>query len=181
MIEFYRRARMKLILILISIFIFYQPIVTHAELESLTLKIVPTRSSPKRGVIIDCATKNSLFYAVLTNISHSKLSVWREWCSWGYDNLSFKITLSDGQAFTVRKRPGNWRKNYPDPFVVKQRDHFVYSVRFDETWKGFPIDWRNQKVKIKAIFQIDEDEQAERLKVWMGKVESPELEVDLYK
>ena len=70
-----------------------------------TLRIVPTWSSPERGAIINCATKESYFYVVLTNTSQSDMSVWREWCSWGYFCLSFEITLPDGKTFHVKKRP----------------------------------------------------------------------------
>jgi hypothetical protein len=152
------------------------------EKDPWTLRIVPTRSSAKHGTMIDCASKDSRFYVVLTNTSESDLSVWREWCSWGYFCLSFDITLPDGKTIHVKKTPIPWKKNYPDPFVVKPGDHFVYSVRFDGQWTGFSKDWKNQTVKIKAMFKIEkEDDQVDRHKVWTGKIESPEIEATLYK
>jgi len=146
------------------------------------LRIVPTRSSAKHGTMIDSATKDSCFYVVLSNTSQADMSVWREWCSWGYFCLSFDMTLPDSKTIHVKKKPRSWKKNYPDPFIVKKGSHFVYAVSFNEMWEGFPDDWKNQKVKLKAIFSVEkEDDQAGRHKVWIGKVESPEIEVQLYK
>lgn len=146
------------------------------------LRIVPTHSSDKHGTMLDCASKDSHFYVVLTNISESDQSVWREWCSWGYFCLSFDITLPDGKTFHVKKKPRPWKKDYADPFVVKSGNHFVYSVRFDDKWVGFPHDWKDQNVKIKAIFKIEkEDGSADLHKVLTVKIESPEIEAKLYK
>lgn len=149
---------------------------------SWTLRIVPTRSGGEPGAMIDCATKGSSFYVVLTNTSGRDLSVWREWCSWGYNSLSFQVTLPGGKPFHVKKKPRGWKKNFPDPFVVKKGNHFVYSIRFDNIWEGFPEDWKNRKVKIKAVYEVkDEDGQAKRHKVWTGKIGSPEIEVTLHR
>lgn len=147
-----------------------------------SLRIVPNYSSVEQGTKIDCATKDSYFYVVLTNLSKSDLTVWREWCRLGYFCLSFEITVPDDKTILIKKKPRTWKKNYADPFIVKKGGHFVYSVRFNEAWEGFLNDWKNQKVKIKAIFEIKkEDNNAERFKVWLGRIESPRIEVTLFK
>jgi len=147
-----------------------------------SLQIVPTRCSPTRGAIIDCATRNLHFHVVLTNKSDTDLSVWREWCSWGNECLSFEVTTPTGKPFRVTKRPIDYKKNYPDPFLVRKGGHFVWNVRFDgDIWDGFPGNWKNQKVRLKAVFEIGKDDQTQRHQVWTGKVESGELEAQLYR
>ncbi len=174
------KALQLLALLSLGISLSMEVIAAEKEQDPWSLRIVPTRSSEKYGVMIDCASEYSYFYVVLTNTSGTDLSVWREWCSWGYFCLTFKITLRDGKTIHVKKRPRPWSKNYPDPFLVKSGDHFVYSVRFSNKWEGFPVDWQNQKVKIKAIFKI-EKEDADTHKVWTGKIMSPEIEASIYK
>ncbi len=156
---------------------------TPANRAPWRLRIVPTRSSAKHGTQLDCATKNSYFHVVLTNTSVADASVWREWCSWGYSSLSFDIRTKGGQTYHITKRSAEWIKNYADPFVVSPGGHFVYAVRFeDKIWQGFPKDWKNQKVTIRATYNVtDDDGQAKRLGVWAGKVISPEYDVKLYK
>jgi len=135
--------------------------------------------------IIDCASipaDQSGFNVILTNISGHNLSVWREWCSWGNGCLSFEITLAGGYTFTVTKKLREYSKNYPDPFVVAPNKSFVLNVKFtDDKWQGFPKDWKDQDVTIKAIYRIIEDEQSVRLRVWNGEVESEKMAVKLYK
>jgi len=149
------------------------------------LQIVPTRS-PQKGIpIIDCASvpaEQSGFNVILTNTSDQNLSVWREWCSWGHDCLSFEVTLADGGVFMIAKMPREYLKNYPDPFLVAPNKSFVLRVKFsDDEWQGFPKEWKDQDIKIRAIYRVKKDEQSARLKVWHGEIKSDKLTVKLYK
>jgi hypothetical protein len=157
--------------------ILVRPLQSMSGHDFWSLDIVPTRSSAQHGASIDGAG----FHVVLTNRSNSDLSVWREWCSWGHDSLSFVITEPDGRSFELKKVQGAWSKNYPDSFVVKKNGHFVYFVQFGRGWQGFPQNWKNQKIKMQAIFKINPDDESKRLLVWTGKVESKIIEIDLYK
>ena len=175
------KTRFTFFLAVASLAILFSPLAWSAKpQETWTLRIVPTQSSPERGISLDNASKGSVFYVVLTNISQSDLAVWREWCSWGYDNLSFDIRLSDGRTFHVKKKPQDYKKDWPDSYLVKKGTHFVISVRFDELWEGFPEDWRSQEVRIKAIYKIERDQDSQRLKVWTGQMESTELTATLF-
>ena len=186
---FRRLISMKQILYPILATIFALTAISNAKEDEAKPKwnfqVVPTRS-PQKGIpIIDCASipaEQSGFNVILTNISDEELSVWREWCSWGNDCLSFEVTLSDGGFFMITKKPREYLKNYPDPFLVSPNKSFVLSVKFgDDEWQGFPKDWEDQDIKIRAIYRIKKDDQSVRLKVWNGEIKSDGLTVKLYK
>lgn len=143
-----------------------------------TLQIVPNRVTQEKQ-IIDTA---SPFHVVLTNTSASDLSVWREWCSWGYYCLSFTISIPDGTVFQIKKRPQNWNRNGPDAYLVRPGQHFIWDVRFDDkTWEGFPKVWKNVDVKIEANFSNEKDEESETHKIWTGLISSQPMPVTLYR
>lgn len=170
-----------LVVLIVAVSISMLTLGAKQEEAPWTLRIVPTLCSEKSGTVIDNATADSYFYVVLSNTSKSDMSVWREWCSWGHGCLSFGITMPDGKSFSVAKvQDKSYGKNWADSFVVKPGNHFVYKVRFDDEWKGFPENWKNQKIRIKAFFAIAKDRQTERLKVWTGKLESPAIEATLH-
>ena len=175
-----KSLRILIVLVAASISISIFALGAKQEEAPWTLRIVPTRSSEKSGTTIDNATKASYFYVVLSNISKNNMSVWREWCSWGNECLSFDITIPNAKTFRVTKVPREYGKNWPDSFVVQPGNHFVYKVRFNDDWAGFPKDWKKQKVKIKAIYEVKKDDSTERLNVWTGKLESPEIETTLH-
>jgi hypothetical protein len=144
------------------------------------LEIVPTRVSADRNLI------DTSFYVVLVNSSNSDLYIWREWCSWGYSSLSFTITTPDGRSFEVNKKGHFWTMNYPDPYLVRPGRYFVWNVQFSpDEWQGFPPDWTDGQVTIQAHFEQTKDESLppgkEPPKLWLGKVSSDSLKVDLYK
>ena len=150
------------------------------------LEIVPTAVYPNRKVI-DTKSGNSSFHVVLTNISKSDLSVWREWCSWGYFSLTFTGSLPDGKSFQISKKGRDWTKNYPDAYLVRPGQHFIWDVRFlPEIWDGFPSEWKNGEATIQAHFQQSKDsEPSPKTKgddtIWFGKVSSDPLKVELYR
>ena len=74
-----------------------------AKQDPWKLRIVPTRSSAKDGTMIDCVRKDSCFYVVLSNTFQTDMSVWREWCSWGYFCLSFDINYIQANSRYGRK------------------------------------------------------------------------------
>jgi hypothetical protein len=180
---------MKILIIVSSIAFMASALLGAQEVDKdsakLSLEIVAT-ISPQKGIpIIDCASQRpeySGFNVILKNQSDQNLSIWREWCSWGYECLKFEITLEDGTVFTIAKKPIGYDKNYPDPFLVAPNKSFVFHVNFnDGKWDGFPKEWKNQNVKIKAIFTVASDEESKKLKVWSGKTESAWMTVTLYK
>lgn len=146
--------------------------------ELLSLKIIPKDKDKTKDEFNEDRYSIDV---VLTNNSDGNLFIWKEWCSWGYFCMEFEIIDQEGKAFRVKKRSRGWKANVPDPLEVKKGGEFVYTIQFDEIWIGFPKDWTNQKIKIKAIFEIKKDDHTDSHKVWVGKVESKEIEIDIFK
>ncbi|PHS10429.1 MAG: hypothetical protein COA78_11385 [Blastopirellula sp.] len=142
------------------------------------IQIVPPKSESVYGSTIRLREP---FHVVLTNTSGKKLNVWREWCSWGYYNLTFEIQLKDGKKYEITKRPATWTRNGPDAYFVKKGAHFVYTIRFaDDIWQGIPDNVQSHIVKIKALYKIEKDDETKEFNVWTGNVESEVIEVHLY-
>jgi hypothetical protein len=83
----------------------------------LAVRIVPSTFREKIGRSIELYTSPN-FYVVVTNTSESPVRLWREWCSWGYFNLSFVVTDERGKTTTVTKKPRGWDHNFPDGSIV---------------------------------------------------------------
>jgi len=144
--------------------------------EPLAVRIVPTRHDETSGRGIELRVPPNHFQVVVTNVSNQNLRLWREWCSWGYFNLSFEATDQNGRTVTVSKREQGWDKNFPDPILVLPGEHLVYEVSFDEDkWKNSPtVGLKGVKtIKMQAIFEIKPDKHALEKEVWTGRVTSP--------
>jgi hypothetical protein len=77
------------------------------------------------------------FFVVLSNTTDHDLTIWKEWCSCGYFNLSFDFSGKDGKVTHVKKRNQYWTRNFPDPFIVGPGKRYVLEVDFKpDTWEG---------------------------------------------
>ena|SRR5579871_5093064 len=125
-----------------------------AKLEdSLKVSIVP-QSSYDRNV--RWIGTRGQFYVVVKNQSDKPVTVWNEWCSWGYFALSFEAITPDGKRYDIKKKDRGWDANFPDPFVIQPGEYFVMPVRLSEEWQGFPN--KQQKLKLRAHYKIIADE-----------------------
>lgn len=116
------------------------------------------------------------FHVVVTNTSDKPLKLWREWCSWGYFNLTFEIDDGTGKVVTLKKKPRGWDKNYPDFQVLEAGDHHVIPVTFDANVWELPFakaaDNKPRQVKMRAVYEIQPDAHSKELGVWTGTVRS---------
>lgn len=124
------------------------------------------------------------FHVVLKNISTHDVSLWREWCSWGYFNLIFEVTDSTGKTVVVKKKQRGWNKNFPDFATIDPNGHFVIDVTFDpEVWENAPLPEKGKShtVSMKAIYEIAESDHAKESKVWIGRVVSEKKEYTIWR
>lgn len=124
------------------------------------------------------------FHVVVENTSSQPVNLWREWCSWGWYNLSFEIIDDAGNATPLRKKMRAWTKNYPDSCTVAPGSYFVYTVDFDpKIWEKPPLprEGKHHTVKLRAVFGVRDDAEAREHGVWTGRVTSPVRELDLYR
>jgi hypothetical protein len=153
--------------------------------ERLTTRIVPQSSAEKKGNRINCQQP---FYVVLTNPSRKSYSIWRSGSSWSERLLSFEVVDSTGSNFLLQKKSGNRDSTPPLPYQLKAGDQYVIPVIFDETWSGYPQNWKSQKVELKAIFEIKEEKMendpyairiAKENHLWIGRSESESIQTVL--
>jgi hypothetical protein len=143
----------------------------------LAVRIVPSTFREEIGRAIELYQPSRCCYVVITNTSGSPVRLWREWCSWGYFNLSFVVADERGRTATVTKRPRGWDKNFPDWSIVPPGDHMVFAVSFDASiWQGAPLPERggSRTIKMRAVYEVSADEEAKKRGVWIGRISSPE-------
>ena len=146
---------------------------------TLTVAIaIPQNSNGERT--IDYSLDNALgysvhsphFHVIISNASDKQQRIWREWCSWGYYALSFEITDQNGKKWIASKKPRGWDKNYPDFWTIEPHESLVLDVEFAETgtWDGFPRS--NGTFTIRAVFEVQPDEDSLKHSVWTGRAVS---------
>ena len=156
------------------------------------LTAVP-QTTGKDGQVLSLS---SPFRVILTNATNHNLTVWKEWCSWGYFNLSFEFASKDGKIVKVAKDPNQtWTKNGPAGFVVLPGCTYTVTVRFlgKKEWTGveglhgvmsmkaiykntneaFPGAKPNQQIKYPDVLQKRIDS------AWVGQVESEPIQVTI--
>ena len=118
------------------------------------------------------------FPVVVTNTSDKPVKVWREWCSWGYYNLSLRLEIGDKDVELV-KPPRGWGKNYPDAAELAPGESMVWAVVLDEkSWKDFATlkDQVGRRVRLKVRYHVGPDEDSAKLGVWTGTLQTPNQE-----
>ncbi len=151
-------------------------LVVHAD--DWSLEIIPTYKSTQEQTI---DTRGSAFVVLLTNHSGHDATIWANIYSWGYDDLSFLVTRADGKTFSIKRKQEMFTVNFPVCYLIRSGGHYAWSVTFSpDLWEGFPSDWKGEeKITLKAIFEIKPTPQSKEMKVWTGRVESPQTPVTL--
>lgn len=160
-----------------------------ASTEAVEVKPESLRVSfalPKRGDARTLSLGESAaeFHVVLTNISSEPVRLWKEWCSWGYFNLTFELEFDDEKPVPVEKTERGWDKNFPDFVEIPPGEHFVLPVRLTaDVWK-FDFVKRGgaepRRARLRAVYAVEPDDQSRAHGVWTGRVESHAIEVMLH-
>jgi hypothetical protein len=129
---------------------------------------------PGRGGITMANHMARDFYVVLTNVSKEPQPVWEDWNSWGYQTISFEFTEADGEKVVVRRRQGNFTRNFPSTFLVQPGEHQVYAVKLDDRWEtqGVLPKVDEMQITLKAIYEVTSTPESAQYKVWTGRIES---------
>ena len=164
-----------------------EPAVREPASPDLLVAIaVPDR---RGGRVVELIDERSHFHVVVTNVSEHPVRLWREWCSWGYYNLSFEITLPGGKKLVAKKHARPWKKNYPDFCTIEPGNHLVIEVYPNaDDWKDSGLGsiarsdpGEGRKVTLQAIYSIEADQHAGEEGVWTGRVESELTEIVIHK
>ncbi len=114
------------------------------------------------------------YHVVISNPSNQPLRLWDDHCSEGEFNLAFELADDKGLKL-IRRRGQNWSKNFPIAVELQPEDVFVSEFSFDpEKWE---LPWANseigtRRIRMRAIYQIEPTEIAEKKRIWTGKVAS---------
>jgi hypothetical protein len=161
-----------------------RPVAAQADTPPppLTVQIVPTARGTDRPAL-QLHESRDHFHVMVTNVSKETIRLWKEWCSWGYYNLSFEAREGEGKVKLISKRIPGWEKNFPDWIAIPPGEHLIIDVGLEPSlWKNSPLAGRSGEatLRLKAIFEIPEDEDSKEHKVWTGRVTSAETEYSLY-
>lgn len=110
---------------------------------------------------------------VIVNTSDQTQRVWRDWCSWGYYNLSLEFRDGDGNTWVCEKKPRGWTKNYPDAAELAAGESIIFRLELgDEIWDKLPkvAAGAERKLEMRVRYAIDKDEDATRQQVWTGNL-----------
>jgi hypothetical protein len=156
-----------------------------ARVAPLSVRIVPTSSREEGGRTIwtiGLYLPSQYFYVVVTNASGELIRLWKEWCSWGYFNLSFEVTDEKGRSVAVKKLDRDWTRNFPSWDIIPPGGHQVREVGFDPTtWENSPMPeaGRSRAVRMRAIYVIQPEAATKKHGIWTGRVSSPEDSYEL--
>jgi hypothetical protein len=138
------------------------------------LLIAIPESDGERSISLDEAAH---FHVILTNRSGAAQKIWKDSNSWGYYALRFEVTDAAGGDLVLRKKERSWRKNIPSFWVISDGESLVYDVSLASgEWDGIADQMRGQSIRIRAILEIPEEEKAQELGVWTGRVASAALQ-----
>lgn len=165
---------MKKIAFLGSLIIFCIGISRGQELD---LRLVVPQSTPEGGREIFLA-RYPRIHAILTNKSDEKLRIWKDWNSWGWENLTLVWSIGGGKPQIIRHiRPTYLDGDFPDFWTLDPGESVILEIDMSTgEWDGFP-DLYGEKIpaSIFALYQNKSDLLANEFGIWTGQVKSPEL------
>lgn len=136
------------------------------------VEIVPSRHTEGKGAVLYAKKPIDVFYVVLHNQSGRDLRVWRDWCPWGYDNLSLTAEVDGGEKIQITRVPNKWSKTYPDAALVKAGKSYVYEVHLGgKTWVGADK-ITDKPFKLTVTFKVLKTPESTEKNVWVGKAVS---------
>ncbi|MDW3648644.1 MAG: hypothetical protein R8P61_16370 [Bacteroidia bacterium] len=142
------------------------------------MKLVVPISNPagEREIVLD---RYPRFHILMTNTSTETLKLWKDWNTWGFFNLNMLWEV-EGEKHTIRKKtPTAWDGDFPDFWVAMPGETIILEVDMSTgVWEGIP-DLYGEKIKatLKATYENKTDGLARKFGIWVGKVESNEIEV----
>ena len=98
------------------------------------------------------------FSVVITNVSDKMQPVAQDWCSAGYDALTFEYTDESGKTRKAEKLGRDWPKNFYAWWALQPGESTVINVFYTDemTWTGFPHPpaHKSETVTMRAVFDM---------------------------
>jgi hypothetical protein len=153
-----------------------------AAAASLDVSLAPRHASDGSPPLISLAARSPQVTVVLTNKGQHTLRLWKDSCSWGYQNLSFELTDSAGLSITITRPERGWEKNVPAWNDLPSGGSLSIDVTLSAPeWRGLPAlkHGEEQAVRLRAIYQTEAGFDATTHHVWVGVAQSPVIDVIL--
>jgi len=132
----------------------------------------PSQSPGQPKLLLDKARH---FSVILTNVGQTPIRLWRDWCSWGYYNLSFELAGPNGNRVNISRKEKEWEKNFPDSTPVVTGGQMVIDVIFDPTiWRNLPALGKELTISLRALYESAKGKEATEHRIWTGKIASSE-------
>ena len=151
--------------------------------DPFTLTVVPSRSGQGQGIEMSDDGPRT-FYVVLGNRSKEARKVFEDWNSWGYQNISFEVTLPDGKKVLLSRRDQDFTRNAPTTFLIPAGESQVFEIHLDKWWESKPaLELKarvENKISLKAIYEVKKGPEAIADGVWTGRVESKGYDFNLW-
>lgn len=106
--------------------------------------------------------------ALLLNAGAAEVNVFAPGNSWGDELLSFQVAAGE-QVHRIHRLPQVYTRNFPAVAAIRPGE--TYGIAFDlgdGTWEPAP-----RGETLTAVFAIEPSPEADTLKVWIGRVQSP--------
>lgn len=144
------------------------------DVPSLKVSIAVPEHRGARSIVLDGPASH--FHVVVRNVSTRPVTIWRRWCSFGYENLSFEYSTRDGKKGVAQVKRRISLQNVPDPLTLAPDEEKVIDVYFGtDEWQGFPLPAAGAvaTVSLQAVFQITAGAATRKEGVWTGRITSP--------
>jgi hypothetical protein len=180
------------------------PVVIETPVENNGLKV--SISAPyKLNERLLTLQSNPHINVLLQNTSSKPINVFEAWNGWGFNNLTLEVTKIDGKVLdaplTITKGRLSLTENYPSTETIGPGETLVREVLLyvpPKIWNPasqepdsipngslylefpFPVRGARRQITLKALFEIQEESQGEKLNVWTGKIASPPLDYQVF-
>lgn len=153
------------------------PAPADAERPTLMVSIATPRVNNIQDLHL--SGKDATLAVVVTNLSSKPVSVWRDWCSWGYFNITLEFcdeTAAAGPKYwVIAKAPRGWDKNFPDAAEVAPGGSMIFNVPLSESMLKDADSlqkYDGKKLKMRVHYSIAANKEAQEFNVWTGRVQS---------
>jgi len=148
----------------------------------LGVSLAPYHASESSPPLIALADGSPQLTVVLTNRGEQTLRLWKDGCSWGYQNLSFELTDAAGRSIKVTRAERGFEKNVPTWNDLRSGGDLSMDVTLSAPeWRNLPAlkHGERQAVRIRAVYRSEPGFDATTHHVWIGVAYSPARDVIL--
>lgn len=151
----------------------------HATGQNLDIDLVIPQATPEGNREIFLA-RYPRIHVILKNPTKEKIRIWKDWNSWGWENLTLVWSIGGGKPQIIRHiRPTNLDGDFPDFWTLAPGESVILEVDMSTgDWDGFP-DLYGEKIPARmfALYQNKPDLLATEFDIWTGQAKSEELPV----